>query len=42
VTVKAIQWHLSNVYRKLEINSREELPEALGLAPQDKTLGRVG
>jgi DNA-binding CsgD family transcriptional regulator len=42
VTVKAVQWHLSNVYRKLDISSREELPGALGLAPQDKTLGRVG
>ncbi len=35
VTVKAVQWHLRNVYRKLEVSSREELPEALGvLAPQ--------
>jgi DNA-binding CsgD family transcriptional regulator len=38
VTVKAVQWHLGNVYRKLDISSREELPDALGLAP----LGRVG
>jgi DNA-binding CsgD family transcriptional regulator len=42
VTVKAVPWHLGNVYRKLDISSREELPEALGLAPQDKTLGHVG
>lgn len=42
VTVKAVQWHLSNVYRKLDISSREELPEALGLPPQDVTLGQVG
>lgn len=42
VTVKAVQWHLSNVYRKLDVSSREELPEALGLTPQDKSLGRVG
>jgi DNA-binding CsgD family transcriptional regulator len=42
VTVKAVQWHLGNVYRKLDISSREELPQALGLAPQDKTLGRGG
>jgi DNA-binding CsgD family transcriptional regulator len=33
VTVKAVQWHLGNVYRKLEISSREELPKALGLGP---------
>jgi DNA-binding CsgD family transcriptional regulator len=42
VTIKAVQWHLGNVYRKLDINSRDELPEALGLVPQDETLGRVG
>ena len=29
VTVKAVEWHLSNVYRKLDLASREELPEAL-------------
>jgi DNA-binding CsgD family transcriptional regulator len=29
VTVKAVEWHLSNVYRKLDLVSREELPEAL-------------
>lgn len=29
VTVKAVEWHLSNVYRKLDVTSREELPEAL-------------
>jgi DNA-binding CsgD family transcriptional regulator len=29
VTVKAVQWHLRNGYRKLEVSSREELPEAL-------------
>ena len=33
VTVKAVQWHLRNVYRKLDIGSREELPAALGLGP---------
>lgn len=26
VTVKAVEWHLSNVYRKLGINSRADLP----------------
>ena len=31
VTVKAVQWHLRNVYRKLDIGSREDLPVALGL-----------
>ena len=29
VTVKAVEWHLSNVYRKLDISSRDELPGAL-------------
>lgn len=42
VTVKAVQWHLRNVYRKLDIGTREEVPIALGLGSQDKTLGRVG
>jgi len=31
VTIKAVQWHLRNVYRKLEVDSREELPAALEL-----------
>jgi len=31
VSVKAVQWHLRNVYRKLDIASRAELPAALGL-----------
>jgi DNA-binding NarL/FixJ family response regulator/Tfp pilus assembly protein PilF len=26
VTVKAVQWHLSNVYRKLQVSGRGELP----------------
>jgi DNA-binding CsgD family transcriptional regulator len=39
VTVKAVEWHLRNVYRKLDISSREQLPEALGIKPQAKTLG---
>jgi ATP/maltotriose-dependent transcriptional regulator MalT len=30
VTVKTIEVHLSNVYRKLDISSRRQLPEALG------------
>jgi DNA-binding CsgD family transcriptional regulator len=31
VTIKAVQWHLRNVYRKLDIGSREELAGALEL-----------
>jgi DNA-binding CsgD family transcriptional regulator len=30
VTVKAVQWHLRNVYRKLHVSGRDELPAALG------------
>jgi DNA-binding CsgD family transcriptional regulator len=30
VTVKAVEWHLRNVYRKLDISSRDQLAEALG------------
>jgi len=30
VTVKAVQWHLGNTYRKLEISSREDLARELG------------
>ena len=33
VTVKAVQWHLRNVYRKLDVGSRGELPAALGPGP---------
>jgi DNA-binding NarL/FixJ family response regulator len=29
VTVKAIQWHLGNAYRKLEISGRDQLPGVL-------------
>lgn len=32
VTVKAVEWHLSNVYRKLAIRSRKSLAPTLGLA----------
>ena len=31
VTVKAVQWHLRNVYRKLDVSSRDELPAVLGV-----------
>ena len=30
VTPKAVQWHLRNVYRKLDVSSREDLAENLG------------
>jgi DNA-binding CsgD family transcriptional regulator len=30
VSVKAIEWHLSNVYRKLEIRSRKALAPSIG------------
>ena len=39
VTVKAVEWHLSNVYRKLDISSRDELAGALGSGPQALILG---
>jgi DNA-binding CsgD family transcriptional regulator len=39
VTVKAVEWHLRNVYRKLDIASREQLPEALGVTPAQNTGG---
>ena len=41
VTVKAVEWHLSNVYRKLSVASRDELPGALGSQPLHETLGSV-
>ena len=34
MTVKAVQFHLRNTYRKLEIAGREELREALGRSGQ--------
>jgi DNA-binding NarL/FixJ family response regulator len=30
VTLKAVEWHLHHVYQKLDIDSRRELPKALG------------
>jgi DNA-binding NarL/FixJ family response regulator len=33
LTVKTIEAHLSSTYRKLDIASRSELPEALNAAP---------
>jgi DNA-binding CsgD family transcriptional regulator len=32
VTVKAVEWHLGNVYRKLDVRGRAELPDVLGIA----------
>ena len=29
VTVKSVEWHLGNVYRKLDIRGRGQLPAAL-------------
>ncbi|MEY2514127.1 MAG: hypothetical protein QOJ89_1485 [bacterium] len=34
VTRKAVEWHLGNAYRKLEVRSRGELAGALGVAGQ--------
>jgi DNA-binding CsgD family transcriptional regulator len=33
VTVKAVQWHLRNVYRKLDVAGREGLPARLAEPP---------
>jgi DNA-binding CsgD family transcriptional regulator len=34
VTRKAVEWHLGNAYRKLDVRSRRELPAALGGASE--------
>lgn len=34
VTVKAVQWHLGNIYRKLEIDSREDIAGYVPAAEQ--------
>jgi DNA-binding CsgD family transcriptional regulator len=39
VTVKAVEFHLRNVYRKLDISSRDELAGALAPGPQAAILG---
>jgi DNA-binding CsgD family transcriptional regulator len=36
VTRKAVEWHLGNAYRKLDVRSRRELPAALGAPPGDR------
>jgi DNA-binding CsgD family transcriptional regulator len=33
VTVKAVQWHLGHVYRKLEVSGRDQLPAELAPEP---------
>jgi DNA-binding CsgD family transcriptional regulator len=32
ITVKAVEWHLGNTYRKLDVHGRSELPSTLGIA----------
>jgi ATP/maltotriose-dependent transcriptional regulator MalT len=34
VTVKAVQWHLGNIYRKLEVDAREEIAGFVPAAEQ--------
>ena len=34
VTVKVVQWHLSNIYRKLEVDSRDEIAGFVPAAEQ--------
>ena len=37
-TVKAVEWQLSNAYRKLGVSSRAQLPEVLaGTAPSSSS-----
>jgi DNA-binding CsgD family transcriptional regulator len=31
ITVKAVEWHLGNTYRKLDVRGRSALPSALGI-----------
>lgn len=42
VTVKAVQWHLGNIYRKLEITSREDIAGFVPGAAQAAQLGGFG
>jgi DNA-binding CsgD family transcriptional regulator len=36
VTRKAVEWHLGNAYRKLDVRSRRELPAALGATTEEE------
>ena len=42
VTVKTVEWHLGQTYRKLEVNSRTALPAALGGGAADAAGGAGG
>jgi DNA-binding CsgD family transcriptional regulator len=37
MTVKAVQSHLRDIYRTLDVSSRDELPAALGIEPALET-----
>jgi len=39
VTRKAVEWHLGNAYRKLDVRSRRELPSALGVDDGEPATG---
>lgn len=41
VTVKAVEWHLSNAYKKLAISSRAQLTELLGGQPGGDPAGQL-
>jgi DNA-binding CsgD family transcriptional regulator len=41
LTVKTVETHLSNAYRKLDIRSRRELPEALSDTVEPARAGRT-
>ena len=34
LTVKTVEMHLSNAYRKLDVRSRHDLPRALEVSPR--------
>ena len=36
VTIKAVEWHLGNAYRKLDIRGRAQLAERAGPARRDR------
>jgi DNA-binding NarL/FixJ family response regulator len=41
VTLRTVEMHLSNVFRKLDIASRTQLPAALASAPDDSVAATV-